>query len=127
MSPKQAMYRWLIHHGFVVLRGLQSSAAFGSWWWLFRYRRRTWGYGIALANLLHRLNETLFEADFTDTDFGFLNHAVPRFFQQIGETADTNLVAMLVQLHDMVPEEQRSRLTWHPSEQHRRMAMARLT
>lgn len=122
MSPKQAVYRWLIHHVFVELRAHESQAAYGSWWWLLRYRRQVCGYGAALANLVHRLDETIGEPDFTETDFGFLNDAVPRFFRQVGTQADVGLVAMLVQLHDAVPEEQRSRLSWHPDESQRREA-----
>lgn len=122
MSPKQAVYRWLIHHGFVELRMRESHAAGASWWWLLRHRRRFCGYGVALANLLHRLHETVLEPEFTETDFGFLNLAVPRFLQQLGDEAHTGLVAMLVQLHDAVPEELQSKLTRHPSESHRRSA-----
>jgi hypothetical protein len=125
VSPKQTVYRWLIHHGFVELRVRESHAAFASWWWLFRYRRRFCGYGVALANLLHRLHETVLEPEFTETDFGFLNHAVPHFLQQVGAAADAGLIAMLVQLHDAVPEEQRSRLTWHPDGSQRRVAETR--
>jgi hypothetical protein len=125
VSPKQAAYLWLIHHGLVELRARESHAAYSSWWWLFRYRRRFCGYGSALANLLHRLYETVLEPGFTETDFGFLNHAVPRFLKQVGAQADAGLVAMLVQLHDAVPEEQRPRLTWHPDESQRWMAEAR--
>ena len=100
MSPKQAVYQWLIHHGFVELRMRESHAVGGSWWWLFRHRRRFCGYGVALANLLHRLHETVLQPEFTETDLGFLNHAVPRFLQQVGDEANTGLVAMLVQLSE---------------------------
>jgi hypothetical protein len=126
MTPKQSIYRWLIHHGFVEMRAHEAHAAFGSWWWLLRHRRQFCGYGVALANLLHRLHETILEPGFTETDLSFLNHAVPRFLQQVGAAADAGLVAMLVQLHDVVPEEQRAELTWHPDDSHRRMADARL-
>lgn len=125
VSPKQAVYSWLIHHGFVELRARESHAAYASWWWLFRHRRSFCGYGVALANLLHRLDQTILDPAFTDTDLSFLNHAVPRFFQQVGAEADSSLVAMLVQLHDAVPEEHRPRLTWHPDESQRRIAEAR--
>lgn len=124
MSPKQTVYRWLIHHGFVELRMRESHAAGSSWWWLFRHRRRFCGYGVALANLLHRLHETVLQPEFTETDFGFLNHAVPRFLHEVGDEAKTGLMAMLVQLHDAVPEELKSQLTWHPSESHRRSVEA---
>jgi hypothetical protein len=120
MSPKQAIYRWFIHHGFIELRMRGAHAASGSWWWLFRHRRRFCGYGVALANLLHRLHETILLPEFTETDFGFLNQAVPRFLHEVGEEADTGLVAMLVQLHDAVPAELQSELTWHPNDFHRR-------
>jgi hypothetical protein len=126
VSPKQAVYGWLIHHGFVELRAREAHAAFGSWWWRVRYGRRFNGYGVALANLLHRLHETVLEPRFTETDLSFLNHAVPRFLQQVGPSADPGLVAMLVQLHDAVPAEQRPGLTWHPDESQRRAAEARL-
>jgi hypothetical protein len=121
VSPKQAVYRWLLHHGFVELRARESHAADGSCWWLIRHRRRFCGYGAALANLLHRLHETVLEPGFTETDLGFLNHAVPRFLQQVGAEADAGLVAMLVRLHDAVPEAQQPRLTWRPDESHRRI------
>jgi hypothetical protein len=120
VSPKQTVYLWLIHHGFVELRMRESHAAGGSCWWLFRHRRRFCGYGVALANLLHRLDETVLQPEFTETDFGFLNQAVPRFLHEVGDEANTGLVAMLVQLHDAVPKELQSQLTWHPSESHRR-------
>jgi hypothetical protein len=126
VSPKQAVYRWLIHHGFVEMRVRESHAAFGSWWWLVRHRRRFCGYGASLANLLHRLHETVLEPGFTETDLGFLNHAVPRFLREVGPAADAGLVAMLVQLHDAVPAEQRPGLTWHPDESLRRVASATL-
>jgi hypothetical protein len=126
VTAKQSIYRWLIHHGFVALRAREAHAAYGSWWWLLRHRRPFCGYGVALANLLHRLHETVLEPEFTETDLSFLNHAVPRFLQEVGAMADGSLIAMLVQLHDAVPEARRAELTWHPSESQRRLAADRL-
>jgi hypothetical protein len=116
VTPKQTIYCWLIHHGFVEMRVRESHAAYASWWWQVRYRRQVCGYGAALANLLHNLDQTILEPGFTKRDLSFLNQAVPRFLKQVGESADTSLVWMLVQLHDVVPESERAEVTWHPDE-----------
>jgi hypothetical protein len=64
---------------------------------------------IALANLLHRLHETVLEPEFSEADFALLNHAVPRFLQEVGGEAKTGLGAMLVKIHDAVRGEREAR------------------
>jgi hypothetical protein len=126
VSPKQAIYCWLIHYGFVYLRGNEGAAASHRWWHFWWDRRRLHGYGWALANLLHRLDQTVLEPDFGEIDLSFLNHAVPQFLRQVGNDVEPSLTVMLVQLHDAVPDHQRTRLTWHPTEAQRRLVDERL-
>jgi hypothetical protein len=99
----------------------EAHAAYTSWWRLLRHRRKICGYGYALTNLLHNLSWTILEPNFVERDITFLNIAVPEFFLRVGNQAPDNLITTLVRLHDSVPEEMRSQLTWHPNELHRRM------
>ena len=123
MSPKQIIYSQLIHHGFVMLRVYQSWAAYGSWWSrLFRYPRKHFQHGHALADLLHNIHRSILVPEFTDNDFGFINHAIPTFLRRAGSEVEVRLASFLVQFHDAVPSEQRDQLTWHPSEELRKKA-----
>ncbi len=116
MSKKQEIYGALINHGFVQLRVQQSTAASGGWWWLLRHRRRVFRYGFELANLLHRIGETVINPEFTETDISFINHAIPRFLANKNNHWDARVLDLLVQLYDAVPDEISNRLTWHPSD-----------
>jgi len=120
MSIKQEIYGALINHGFVQFRVQQSSAARGSWWCVLRRRRRVFRYGFELANLLHRIGETVINPEFTETDVSFINHAIPRFLADKNNHWDERVLDLLVQLYDAVPDEMSNRLTWHPSDSMRR-------
>jgi hypothetical protein len=104
----------------------EGVTARGRWWKVLRGRRTFNAYGYALANLLHRLHETILDPDFTETDITFLNQAVPQFFSQVSGAEDPTLIAMIVQLHDAVPEPQRPLITWHPNKSQRQCFEDRL-
>lgn len=114
VSRKQEICVALINHGFVQLRMQQSSAASGSWWWLFRHRRRVFRYGFELANLLHRMGQTVTHPEFTEMDLSFINHAIPRFLANRYNHWDQRVLDLLVQFHDAVPDEMSNKVTWHP-------------
>jgi hypothetical protein len=114
-SPKQFIYCRLMNHGFVMLRAQQSWAAYQSWWWLFRYRRRFFRQGYALANLLHNLHRSILDPEFGENDLGFVNHAIPRYLKQVGGEVEPYLVGLLLAFYESVPPQLRERLTWHPS------------
>ena len=115
MSEKQRIQGMLLKHGMVHFRGQFYSTKLERLTSLFRVPRR-WRYNRDLANLLHRLGETVDEPEFTDTDLSFLNHAIPVFLRANTNHWDTGLIAMLVQFHDCVPPEAADKITWHPSD-----------
>ena len=115
MTEKQQVQGALLKHGMVYFRG-QFHATAWERLTLPIWEPRRWRYNRDLANLLHRLGETVNEQGFTDTDISFLNHAIPVFLSVKANNWDTGLLELLVQFHDCVPPETAGKVTWHPSD-----------
>ncbi len=71
-------------------------------------------YGFELANLLHRIGETVVNPEFRETDISFINHAIPRFLANKYNHWDKRVLDLLVRVHDAVPDEISNRVTWQP-------------
>jgi hypothetical protein len=120
-SVKQEILCWLVGDGFTILRAIQSSAAHHSLWWISQHRK-SFDYGFALANLLHRVHISIAEPDFVENDITFINFAIPRFLGKAGANADPSIVKRLVAFYDAAPEELKTSLEWQPTPAHREIA-----
>jgi hypothetical protein len=115
LSRKQELLGALIKHAFVHLRGQFYATWRERLWNPFALSNRL-QYNRDLANLMHRVGETVHKPDFTDTDISLLNWAVPHFLAKPSNQCDLILLDLLVQLHDCVPPDKADEITWHPSE-----------
>jgi hypothetical protein len=110
---QQEIQAELMKRGFVHLRSQFCLSWREIFAWLFS-RPRRWQYSQDLANLLHRIGESILEPSLTDLDVSFINHAIPCFLEKPANRWDRRLMQLLVQFHDAAMQERASEITWHP-------------
>ena len=104
MSPKQEIYREFLRTTLPYIRDRQSL----SFW-------RRWGDASVYeeAELIHNLWPSLFEAEFTDHDFWFLNAQTESYYRRASSSPlYAQHVALIRELFTIVPIRFRSQLRW---------------
>jgi hypothetical protein len=114
MSRKQEIYAEMIWLGFVALRAICGSGASVGW------DRQECEQGWSVANLLHNASGSILLPEYTDNDINFINLAIPHYLEGPQGIFEHEFCRLLIEFHDLVPDELRAQITWHPSEELRR-------
>ena len=120
-SRKQQIYCRLLYRGLIFLRSICGQATHLTAEELLR-SQRTFEVGWQHANFLHHVHVSILEPDYVENDIGFINFAFPCHVERLGDMLSPETTALMLEFYEGVPESLRPQLTWHPSEEFRRLA-----